>query len=103
MVGTSGGGRSPSGGRPADARSLSTRFRFASLCRNDSSLSTSVFTRRLKRRVPYLRIFPCFVQEARAGFTPMPWAFLGVLAAILALYVLAAELAKRAFYRRPRV
>jgi len=33
----------------------------------------------------------------------MPWAFLGVLAAILALYVLAAELAKRAFYRRPRV
>jgi P-type Mg2+ transporter len=36
------------------------------------------------------------------GLTPMPWPFLGVLAAILALYILAAELAKRAFYRRAR-
>jgi Mg2+-importing ATPase len=36
------------------------------------------------------------------GFTPMPWSFLGVLGAILALYIVAAELAKRAFYRRAR-
>jgi Mg2+-importing ATPase len=34
------------------------------------------------------------------GFTPMPSPFLGVLGAILALYIVAAELAKRAFYGR---
>jgi Mg2+-importing ATPase len=36
------------------------------------------------------------------GFTAMPWSFLGALGAILALYIVAAELAKRAFYRRER-
>jgi Mg2+-importing ATPase len=36
------------------------------------------------------------------GFTPMPSLFLGVLGAILALYIVAAELAKRAFYSRAR-
>ena len=36
------------------------------------------------------------------GFTPMPWSFLGVLGAILTLYIVAAELTKRAFYRRER-
>ena len=34
------------------------------------------------------------------GFTPMSWSFLGVLAAILALYIVTAELAKKAFYRK---
>jgi hypothetical protein len=32
----------------------------------------------------------------------MPWSFLGVLGASLALYIVAAELTKRAFYRRER-
>jgi Mg2+-importing ATPase len=36
------------------------------------------------------------------GFAPMPWSFLGVLGAILALYIVAAELAKKAFYRSER-
>jgi P-type Mg2+ transporter len=36
------------------------------------------------------------------GFTPMPLPFLGVLVTILALYIGAAELAKKAFYRRSR-
>jgi Mg2+-importing ATPase len=33
------------------------------------------------------------------GLAPMPGSFLGALGAILALYIVAAELAKRAFYR----
>jgi Mg2+-importing ATPase len=36
------------------------------------------------------------------GFTPMSWPFLGVLGIILMLYIVAAELAKRAFYTRAR-
>jgi Mg2+-importing ATPase len=37
------------------------------------------------------------------GFTPMPWSFVGVLGAILALHIVSAELAKWVFYRRERV
>ena len=36
------------------------------------------------------------------GLAPMPGSFLVVLGAILALYIVAAEVAKRAFYRRER-
>jgi Mg2+-importing ATPase len=36
------------------------------------------------------------------GFIPMSWAFLGVLGVILTLYIVAAELAKRVFYRKAR-
>jgi len=34
------------------------------------------------------------------GFTPMHWPFIGALVGILALYIVAAEFAKRAFYKR---
>jgi Mg2+-importing ATPase len=36
------------------------------------------------------------------GFTPMHWPFIGALAGILALYIVAAELAKKIFYRWQR-
>jgi len=34
------------------------------------------------------------------GFTPLPLSYLGLLAAIAALYIFTAEIAKRIFYRR---
>jgi P-type Mg2+ transporter len=34
------------------------------------------------------------------GFRPLPWSFLLVMGVIVVWYMIAAELAKRAFYRR---
>jgi Mg2+-importing ATPase len=47
-------------------------------------------------------VLPYTPLRSLLGFTPMPGSFLGVLGAILVLYIVAAELAKRAFYRRER-
>ena len=38
--------------------------------------------------------------SAILGFTPVPWLYLGVLGIIVMLYILAAEIAKKMFYRR---
>lgn len=43
--------------------------------------------------MPHLPVAPLL------GLTPMPLKFYGILAAIVFMYVLAAELAKRLFYR----
>jgi Mg2+-importing ATPase len=45
-------------------------------------------------------IFPVLPLGRVFGFTPLPWSFLLVLGGIVALYVLAAEAAKKAFYAR---
>ncbi len=47
-------------------------------------------------------LLPLSPAAAPLGLTPMPWAFLLLLAAILASYVLAAELVKKYFYAAGR-
>jgi Mg2+-importing ATPase len=47
-------------------------------------------------------VLPYTALKGILGFTPMPWSFVGVLAAILALYIVSAELAKWVFYRKER-
>jgi Mg2+-importing ATPase len=47
-------------------------------------------------------VLPYTPLAAILGFTPMQWPFIGALAGILALYIVAAEFAKRMFYRWQR-
>jgi Mg2+-importing ATPase len=85
----------------------------------ESVISASVIVLVIRSRKPFFRsrpgryllaatlltvcmtlIFPVLPLGRVFGFTPLPWAFLLVLGGIVALYVLAAEAAKKAFYAR---